>query len=49
MTTQAPLSRKDRRVQIAKAAKIYGIKGQESLDLHEAFNALARGEVMRAV
>lgn len=49
MTDQAALSRKDRRVRIAKAAKVYGIKGQESLDLHEAYNALARGEVMRAV
>lgn len=45
----AALSRKDRRAKIAKAAKIYGIKGQESLDLHEAYNALARGEVGKAV
>lgn len=48
MSTTA-LSRKDRRVKIAKAAKIYGIKGPESLDLHEAYNALARGEVGTAV
>ena len=45
----AATSRKDRRARAAKAAKIYGIKGQQSLDLHEAYNALARGEVMTAV
>lgn len=43
------LSRKDRRARQAKAAKIYGIKGAQSLDLHEAYNALARGEVAQAV
>jgi len=43
------LSRKDRRARIAKAAKIYGIKGEESLDLHEAYKALNQNDVMRAV
>ena len=48
MQSAAP-SRKDRRAQMAKAARIYGIKGQESLDLHNAYNALARGEIAEAV
>ena len=48
MQSAAP-SRKDRRAQMAKAARIYGIKGQESLDLHKAYNALARGEIAEAV
>ena len=43
------LSRKDRRAQIAKAAKAYGIKGPESLDLHESYKALGQDNVMRAV
>ncbi|EAQ01999.1 TPR domain protein [Pseudooceanicola batsensis HTCC2597] len=43
------LSRKDRRARIAKASKIYGIKGEESLDLHEAYRALSQNDVMRAV
>ena len=43
------LSRKDRRAKIAKASKIYGIKGQESLDLHEAYRALNQNDVKRAV
>ncbi|WP_109468071.1 tetratricopeptide repeat protein [Albibacillus kandeliae] len=47
MTTAT--SRKDRRVLAAKTAKIYGIKGQESVDLHEAYNALARNEIGKAV
>jgi hypothetical protein len=34
---ETALSRKDRRARIAKASKIYGIKGSESLDLHEAY------------
>lgn len=48
MADQA-LSRKDRRAKIAVAAKAYGIKGQESLDLHEAYQALGKNDVMRAV
>ena len=47
--TDTALSRKDRRVMIAKAAKAYGIKGQESLDLHEAYQALGQNNVMKAV
>ncbi|MCA0922606.1 hypothetical protein [Pseudooceanicola nanhaiensis] len=43
------LSRQERRTQIAKAAKLYGIKGEESLTLHHAYNALARHEVAEAV
>jgi Tfp pilus assembly protein PilF len=46
---QQALSRKDRRAKIAVAAKAYGIKGQESLDLHEAYQALGQNDVMRAV
>ena len=38
-------SRKDRRAQQAKAAQIYGIKGPESLQLHEAYNALVCNEL----
>lgn len=48
MADQA-LSRKDRRAKIAVAAKAYGIKGKESLDLHEAYKALGQNDVMRAV
>ena len=48
MADQA-LSRKDRRAQIAVAAKAYGIKGPESLDLHEAYKALGQNDVARAV
>lgn len=43
------LSRKDRRAKIAVAAKAYGIKGPESLDLHEAYQALGQNNVQRAV
>ena len=43
------LSRQERRTQIAKAAKLYGIKGEESLTLHQAYNALARHEIAEAV
>lgn len=48
MADQA-LSRKDRRAKIAVAAKAYGIKGQESLDLHQAYIALRENNVARAV
>lgn len=48
MADQA-LSRKDRRAKIAVASKAYGIKGQESLDLHEAYKALGQNDVVRAV
>lgn len=43
------LSRKDRRARIAKASKIYGIKGAESIDLHDAYRALNQNDVMQAV
>lgn len=46
---ETALSRKDRRARIAKASKIYGIKGSESLDLHEAYKALNQNNVLRAV
>lgn len=46
---ETALSRKDRRARIAKASKIYGIKGAESLDLHEAYKALNANDVARAV
>ncbi|OWU83178.1 hypothetical protein ATO6_20265 [Oceanicola sp. 22II-s10i] len=48
MTTQA-LSRKEKRARIAKASKLYGIKGEESLMLHEAYRALNRGETGTAL
>jgi len=43
------LSRKERRSRIARAAKLYGIKGEESLALHEAYRALARGQTIEAL
>ncbi|MWD28453.1 hypothetical protein E0K89_013290 [Aquicoccus sp. SCR17] len=48
MTTQS-LNRRDRRAKEAKAGRIYGLRGPQALDLHEAYNALARGEVAQAV
>lgn len=44
MTIQT-LSRKEKRARIAKAAKLYGIKGEESLALHEAYRCLREGDV----
>ncbi|MGR3321945.1 MAG: tetratricopeptide repeat protein [Pseudooceanicola sp.] len=43
------LSRKEKRARIAKAAKLYGIKGEESLALHEAYQALTRGDLKTAL
>lgn len=43
------LSRKERRSRIARAAKLYGIKGEESLALHEAYRALAQGQTVEAL
>ncbi len=43
------LSRKEKRARIAKAAKVYGIKGEESLALHQAYMALGAGDVAEAV
>jgi tetratricopeptide (TPR) repeat protein len=43
------LSRKDKRAWIAKVAKVYGIKGEESADIHRAYQALREEDVMTAV
>lgn len=43
------LSRKEKRAKIAKAAKLYGIKGEESLALHEAYRCLREGDVRGAL
>lgn len=43
------LSRKDKRARIAKVAKVYGIKGEESLAIHEAYRALAQDDLQQAV
>ncbi|WP_336043132.1 hypothetical protein [Pseudooceanicola nanhaiensis] len=48
MTIQT-LSRKEKRARIAKAAKLYGIKGEESLALHEAYMALGAGDIRTAL
>ncbi|WP_375689940.1 hypothetical protein [Pseudooceanicola sp. LIPI14-2-Ac024] len=48
MNTQA-LSRKEKRARIAKASKLYGIKGEESLALHQAYMALNAGDVRTAL
>ena len=47
MNIQAP-SRRERRARIAQAAKLYGIKGDDALAVHEAYIALSRGEVAEA-
>lgn len=39
------LSRKEKRAKIARAAKLYGIKGEESLALHEAYRCLREGDI----
>ncbi|MGR3571046.1 hypothetical protein [Brevirhabdus sp.] len=48
MSTQA-LSRKEKRSRIAQAARIYGIKGEEALALHEAYQLLGQGELAGAL
>ncbi|WP_163851507.1 hypothetical protein [Pseudooceanicola aestuarii] len=47
--TSDTLSRKDRRQRLAKAAKMYGIKGDAALELHAAYLALGRGAMAEAV
>ncbi|APZ50353.1 tetratricopeptide repeat protein [Salipiger abyssi] len=44
MTTQT-LSRKEKRAAIAKASKLYGLKGDDALAIHNAYLAMQKGDL----
>lgn len=48
MTTQT-LSRKEKRAAIAKAAKLYGLKGDDALAIHNAYLTMQKGDLGTAL